>query len=68
MLQVAHPNISSALERVSLHLVYTGMYVWDSDFGVKLYLSFCALNANAKSQTRKSMKIKVICTVFNFLN
>ena len=26
--------------------------------------AFCVLNANAKSQTRKSMKINVICTVF----
>ena len=25
--------------------------------------AFCVLNANAKSQTRKSMKINVICTV-----
>ena len=25
--------------------------------------AFCALNGNAKSQTRKSMKINVICTV-----
>ena len=24
--------------------------------------AFCVLNANAKSQTRKSMKINVICT------
>ena len=27
--------------------------------------AFCVLNANAKSQTRKSMKINVICTVAN---
>ena len=26
--------------------------------------AFCVLNANAKSQTRKSMKINVICTVY----
>ena len=25
--------------------------------------AFCVLNANAKSQTRKSMKINMICTV-----
>ena len=25
--------------------------------------TFCVLNPNAKSQTRKSMKINVICTV-----
>ena len=25
--------------------------------------AFCVLNANAKSQTRKAMKINVICTV-----
>ena len=29
--------------------------------------AFCVLNANAKSQTRKSMKINVICTVPVFL-
>ena len=26
--------------------------------------AFCVLNANAKSQTRKSMKINVICSVY----
>ena len=29
--------------------------------------AFCVLNANAKSQTRKSMKINVICTVSGFV-
>ena len=29
--------------------------------------AFCVLNANAKSQTRKSMKINVICTVISIL-
>ena len=28
--------------------------------------AFCVLNANAKSQTRKSMKINVICTVSSY--
>ena len=30
--------------------------------------AFCILNANAKSQTRKSMKINVICTVLTPVN
>ena len=30
--------------------------------------AFCVLNANAKSQTRNSMKINVICTVTNILH
>ena len=30
--------------------------------------AFCVLNANAKSQTRKSMKINVICTVLHNLS
>ena len=30
--------------------------------------AFCVLNANAKSQTRKSMKINVICTVYTYTN
>ena len=29
--------------------------------------AFCVLNANAKSQTRKSMKINVICTVYIYI-
>ena len=29
--------------------------------------AFCVLSANAKSQTRKSMKINVICTVYIYI-